>query len=150
MYKMLTDPEVSNNFVFTRTPFSEETLVDFIRNSWHDKRNVHFAVADEDDEYMGTVSLKNIDLIDRHAEYAIVIGRPHWGSGVAYEATDAIIDYGFNRLNLHKIYLNVLSSNIRANRFYEKYGFVREGAFAAHMFIDGKYEDLNWYCVFNR
>ena len=33
------------------------------------------------------------------------------------------MQYSFNKLNLHKIYLNVLSSNERANKFYEKFGF---------------------------
>ena len=147
MYEFLSDPDVSKNFVFTRMPFSIETLVDFIRRSWNDRSNVHFAIVGKNDEYIGTVSLKNINHIDGNAEYAIMTGKDYWGTGSALEATNLIIEYGFKRLNLKKIYLNVLAKNLRANRFYEKYGFMGEGTFKDHIFVDGKYEDLKWYCI---
>ena len=145
MFEIISDLDVANNFIFTRFPFSRQNLEDFIKDSWGNKQNIHFAIADEQDEYAGTISLKNINYIDRNAEYAIVVRKKYWGKKFAYEATKHIIDYGFNKLNLNKIYLNVLSSNTRANVFYERFGFVKEAIFKQHMFIAGEYEDLNWY-----
>jgi diamine N-acetyltransferase len=149
MYEFLSDPDVSNSYVFSKAPVSRERLVDFVRSSWYESGNVHFAISGDDDEYIGTVSLKNINYVDRTAEYAIMIGKEYWGTGYASEATKKIIDYGFGKLNLYKIYLNVPSSNIRANRFYEKFGFINECVFSRHVFIDGKHVDLNWYSIFN-
>jgi diamine N-acetyltransferase len=147
MMEYITDNEISTNFKFTRLPFSQDGFINFIERSWSDSANVHFAI--ESDEYAGTISLKNINKIDRTAEYAIVIRKKFWGTGIAKEATEKIIQYGFNTLNLKKIYLNVLSSNVRANRFYEKMDFNFEGTFKKHVYINGRYEDLNWYCIFN-
>ncbi len=65
------------------------------------------------------------------------------------DATEAIIDYGFKKLNLNKIYLNVLATNERAIKFYQKLGFGFEGTFKKHLFVDGEYVDLNWYCIFH-
>lgn len=146
MDEYINDTDISNNFKFTRYPFPDGSFKCFIENSWNDKTNLHYAV--EADEYAGTISLKNINIIDRTAEYAVVIRKKFWGTGVAREATKQIIDYGFNTINLNKVYLNVLASNIRANKFYKKMGFKFEGTFKKHVFINGKYEDLNWYCVF--
>lgn len=148
MFEIISDPEVSNNFVFTRFPISITKLQSFITSSWSNKDDVHFAIVDEKNEYVGTISLKNINYIDSNAEYAIVIRKKYWGKKFAFEATKFILEYGFNKLNLTKIYLNVLESNKRANTFYSKFGFNLEGSFKNHMFIDGKYEDLNWYCIF--
>ena len=146
MMEFINDAEISSNFKFTRNPFSEDGFKSFIQNSWSDKNNIHYAI--EEKEYSGTISLKNINTVDRTAEYAIVLRKKFWGTGIAKDATEKIIDYGFNTLNLKKIYLNVLSSNIRANKFYEKMGFKYEGKFTKHVYVNGKYEDLNWYCVF--
>ena len=148
MYEFIEDSSITSNFVFTRYPISKEKLIDFIRTSWTDTKNVHFAIVGETDEYFGTISLKNIDYINRNAEYAIIIRKKFWGKNFAFEATQNIIEYGFNRLNLRKIYLNVLSCNVRANKFYEKFGFIREGIFKEHLYIDGRYEDLIWYSIF--
>lgn len=149
MYEWMSDREVTVSLAIGRYPNSKEKIEDFIKSSWSDKNNVHFAIVTDNDEYVGSVSLKNVNLIDRNAEYAIAIHKDYWGKEFAKYATDGIIEYGFKRLNLYKIYLNVISSNVRANKFYEKYGFEKEGTFKKHMFLDGKFVDLNWYCIFN-
>ncbi|SCG81935.1 diamine N-acetyltransferase [Proteiniborus sp. DW1] len=150
MYEIINEPEVASNFLFTRYPFSKESLEAFIKNSWRNTKDVHYAIVNGNDEYIGTVSLKNINYIDKNAEYAIVVRKKYWGQKYAYEATKAIINYGFDKLNLNKIYLNVLSSNTRANLFYEKFGFIKEAIFKEHVYINGKYEDLVWFSIFKK
>jgi diamine N-acetyltransferase len=149
MYEFIEDEEIALNFVFTRYPSSKEGLSKFITNSWGNHNDVHFAITNEENEYVGTVSLKNINYVDRNAEYAIALRKTFWGKNYAFEATKLIIEYGFNRINLHKIYLNVLSSNIRANKFYQKFRFKKEGLFKEHIYLNGKYEDLSWYYIIN-
>jgi RimJ/RimL family protein N-acetyltransferase len=147
MYEFIEDNEIASNFIFTRYPSSKEGLGKFITKSWGNHNDIHFAITNEENKYVGTVSLKNINYVDRNAEYAIVLRKNFWGKNYAFEATKQIVEYGFQRINLHKIYLNVLSSNIRANKFYEKVGFKREGVFKEHLYVNGKYEDLNWYYI---
>jgi len=149
MYQWMSDDEVVSSLLIGRFPTSIEKIYEFIRNSWTDKVNVHFAVVDDTDDYVGTVSLKQINYIDRNAEYAIALCKEYWGQNYARFATDKIIEYGFKKLNLHKIYFNVVSTNIRANKFYKKYGFELEGQFREHLYIEGNLVDLNWYCKLN-
>ena len=80
MYEWMSNPEVTESLAIGRYPNSKEKIEDFIKNSWSDKNNVHFAIVTDNDEYVGTVSLKNINLIDRNAEYAIAIHKEYWGS----------------------------------------------------------------------
>lgn len=145
MYEWMSDPEVMRLLVIGRTLNSKEKIEDFIRNSWIDKENFHFAIVSEDNHYIGTVSLKNINYIDRNAEYAIAIRKEFWGKEHSKIATIEILKFGFLKLNLHKIYLNVMSKNIRANKFYCKFGFELEGILKEHLFLDGEYIDLNRY-----
>ena len=148
MQEFVSDQEISKYFVFTRYPYSYENMVSFVENSWNDKTNIHYAISNSTNEYIGTVSLKNIEYVDRTAEYAIIIRKKFWGQKIAYKATNKILFYGFNILNLNKIYLNVLANNSRALSFYEKYGFEKEGIFKKHIFHYGEYIDLMWYALF--
>lgn len=116
-----------------------------------DGMSVHFAIIETDnDEYLGTVSLKNIDRCSKGAEYAISTRKKVHGTGVAKIATDLILDKGFHELGLHRIFLNVLSTNTRAVKFYEKYGFIFEGESRDSVCKEGRFINLKWYSILDR
>ena len=110
-------------------------------------QSLHYAIVDEKDEYLGTISLKDLDLVNMTAEYAISTRRIAHGKGIAKKATQLVLEKAFNELQLHMVYLNVLESNKTAIRFYEKIGFRFEGAFRDHVLIDGVYTSLLWYSM---
>ena len=107
-----------------RTDFSSKTLKDaenFIRISWRDKKNLHLAIAADDDEYMGTVSLKHIE--KESAEFAITVRTEAMGHGYSWFGMEAIIEKAFSELGLECVYWCVSKENVRAIRFYEKHNF---------------------------
>lgn len=95
-----------------------EACLNFI--SSHDAGNIHLAIADENDEYMGTVSLKNIDKEEGFAEFAITIRKCAMGKGYSSYGMNKIIWYGLEELGLKSIYWCVRKTNQRAIRFYDK------------------------------
>ena len=107
--------------------------------------NLHFAIVDISDEYLGTVSLKKIDLENSCAEYAICLRKKAQGKGIAYIATNKILKKAFNDYGLHRVYLNVFSDNTTAIQLYERCGFIFEGEFRDHLFVNGKFKNLKWY-----
>lgn len=107
--------------------------------------NLHFAITDDSDEYLGTISLKNIDFINSCAEYAISLRKKAQGKGIAYKATEMILQKAFYEYDLHRVYLNVLSDNTNAIKLYEKIGFDFEGEFRDHLLVNGEYKNLKWY-----
>lgn len=148
MLEWMHDENINKNF---RSDFSQMTLEkagQFIDNSFNDS-NQNFAIVDSNDEYMGTISLKNIDYDNRNAEYAIVSRTVAHGTGITFAATKELIDYAFKELKLHKVYLNVLEENIRANKFYQKCGFEFEGTSKECLFLNNSYHNLNWYSMVN-
>lgn len=109
--------------------------------------SLHFAIVDENDEYLGTISLKDIDLDNRVAEYAIVTRKKAHGKGVAFKATGEILKYAFEELKLHRVFLSVYANNIPAIKLYEKSGFHFEGEFREHLMVDGKFVNWKWYGI---
>lgn len=146
MFEWMTDPEMYCNFQFDPEKVSLEGCKEFIKSTLNDETNKHFAIVDEEDVYCGTISIKNIN--DKNGEYAISVMKEYHGLGIAEFATKKILDISFNELNLNKVYLNVLSENKRAIKFYEKMGFNYEGEFKEHIYKDGEYKDLKWFAIF--
>lgn len=95
----------------------------FIQQSHVDSQNRHYAVVDDSDEYMGTISLKNIDTENRRAEYAISCRTKAMGKGFARRATQELFEVAKNMFHLKLLYLNVYQHNIRAQKMYQKVGF---------------------------
>lgn len=108
------------------TDFSKKTLGDchaFITLSQNDSPCVHRAIVDDTDEYMGTVSLKNVDTVNKNAEFAITIRKCAMGKGYSAYGMNEIIRMGFQEYDLKTIYWYVSKNNTRAIRFYEKNGY---------------------------
>ena len=79
-------------------------------------------VCDEID--VGTTFLRDIDYQKKEAEFGIFIGeKDYLSKGVGSKAAKLIIEFGFEKLQLDKIFLRVLSNNTRAQKSYEKVGF---------------------------
>jgi len=102
---------------------------------------------DENDEYLGTISLKEIDFENENAEYAIVLRKKAQGKGIATEATRLVLDAAFNKYCIHRVYLTVLADNKSAIKLYERCGFKLEGEFREHLKINGKYVNWKWYGI---
>jgi len=91
---------------------------------------------------IGISALKKIDLINRKAEFSIFIGDlQERGKGFSKEATNLTMYFGFNKLGLKRIFLNVQSNNKIAIKLYENLGFIKEGVLRSSIFKDGVYLD---------
>jgi [ribosomal protein S5]-alanine N-acetyltransferase len=94
------------------------------------------------DRIIGRCGLHNWNVEHKRAEIGYDIGDENFKRmGLMSEAVSAIIDYGFNTLNLHRIEAMVGSRNTPSLKIMEKFNFVREGLLRQHYYIDGKYED---------
>ena len=77
---------------------------------------------------VGATDLTEIDHRHRSAELGIMIGEKEcWGRGYGAEAVRLVLDYGFNGLDLHHVWLRVYRFNERAIRAYEKAGLRHAG-----------------------
>lgn len=147
MLSWMHAPATREIFANDFSSFTLEKVLNFIRHANEDENNKNFVCVDDHDNYLGTVSLKNIDYSTKHAEYAISFCTASQGTGAAKFATGEILKYAFETLGLERVYLNVIPENVRANKFYKKMGFVYEGEFRKHILINGELKNLCWYSM---
>jgi RimJ/RimL family protein N-acetyltransferase len=97
-------------------------------------------------ELCGAVGLHPVPGQPR-AELAYWIGVPHWGNGYATEAAQAVIAFGFDTLNVHRIFAGYFSGNEASRRVLEKLGMKHEGTSREHIEKWGKFLDLENYAI---
>ena len=72
----------------------------------------------------------SVDFNHRHEDDVLEIGYTlhpdYWGRGYVPEAARALIDLGFQELDLHKIELTCFGYNVQSQRVAEKLGFTLE------------------------
>jgi len=155
MLEWMKDPEVNRFFRFNPERMSIGSVDAFIDNNithhttneYNTVQYVNLAIVDDSDEYFGTVSLKNIDHDASNAEYAIALRTVAQRRGIGWTATAKILNLAFDTLGLERVYLNVLSNNESAIRFYNKFGFIYEGEFVNHLRLRGEFVSLKWYRI---
>ena len=95
------------------------------------------------DVMIGSISIHNIDHLNRNAFIGIFIGEEeHRNKGYGAEAIQLILAYGFKTLNLHNVMLSVHEDNIEGIACYKKIGFREVGRRREWLFKNGKYIDI--------
>lgn len=150
MLEWMRDSEIQKAFRFQAEKKDRNSILNFIEHAdiiLRDGKDIHYAIVDGNDEYLGTISLKNIDMTNKNAEYAICLRRKAQGKGIAAVATENVLKLAFGEYGLERIYLNVFEDNERAIRMYERIGFIYEGMSRKHLFLRGEYKTLKWYSM---
>jgi RimJ/RimL family protein N-acetyltransferase len=150
--KWFNDPEV-NKFLLVR----EMNLRDekeWIKNrlkKQNSKGNPFFCIDTKQGVHIGSASLEVKSFHNRCAGFGIVIGdKNYWNKGYGSEVVKLIIEYGFKKLKLHRIELDVYGYNKRAQKVYKKLGFKLEGKKREHNFWNGKFWDTYNMAILDR
>ena len=84
------------------------------------------------DDLIGSAGLYDWDREVRSAEAGYDLLPSHWGRGIMSEALTAILDYGFDVMDLNRVQVLAMPRNARSLRLAERLGFVREGVLREH------------------
>lgn len=100
----------------------------------------------ESNKIIGIAGFDDIVKQNKVATLFIGIGDKNLrGQGFGKEAINLLLTYGFEKLDFHRIQLNVLQFNHTAINMYEKVGFIKEGTYREFVLRDGKRFDLYLY-----
>jgi RimJ/RimL family protein N-acetyltransferase len=141
-YAWISDPEVRVHLARRATPNTEKASLEFIRGLDPRREQAFAIVTRAEGAHVGNCGLHAIDLVNRHAEVGIVIGRKEfWDRKIGREAVRLLARHAFRGLNLHKVWLRVNATNERGVRCYASVGFKPEGRLRDDAFVDGRYVD---------
>ena len=142
----LNDPEATRYLETGLFPSTMRDLERFFDNVTGSRAEVILAIVHKKSGlHIGNIKLGPINWVHRGATLGILIGdRKFWGQGLGEECVRLTVEYGFSKLNLHRIDLGVFAEHESAVRCYEKAGFKIEGRFREELFQGGQYKDRLW------
>ncbi len=117
-------------------------------NNLNQQDSIVWAICHIKDGHIGNVSLQEISLINRTAEFAILLGdKRHWGKGLGYLVGRKLLEHGFNKLNLERVYCGVAATNKGMNKLANAMGMALEGTRRLHFFLEGSRVDMLEYGI---
>lgn len=124
--------------------FTTKAMKEWMEKHDDKGRGTDFLIrALDDDKPIGFCAIWLLPAQHNNAFVAIGIGeRDYWSKGYGSEALSLLVRYGFLELNLHRISLGVFEYNTRAQKAYEKIGFVHEGRERGGLMREGKRWDF--------
>jgi RimJ/RimL family protein N-acetyltransferase len=101
----------------------------------------------EDDKVVGLTEINVRDAGFAVGEIAYVLHPDYWGRGIATEAAQRLLRFGFEILGLHRIYATCDPRNLASSRVMEKIGMQYEGRLRETMFIRDGWRDSLVYAI---
>ena len=143
MADWLNDDEVTRLLFMGLWPSNVELLAAQWERDRQSPEEVTFAVCDaRTGTFVGTTGLYRIQWVMRTAEFRIFLGdKTVWNRGIGTECAALMAGYGFEKLNLNKVWLGVNCENLGGVRAYEKAGFVHEGILRQEQYRNFRYYD---------
>jgi ribosomal-protein-alanine N-acetyltransferase len=94
--------------------------------------------------FVGSIGIQVEKRFDR-AEVGYWLSKPYWNQGLMTEALTEVLRFGFEELNLNKIFATHLAHNVASGRVMLKNGMLKDGELVQHIKRDEQYYDLWQY-----
>lgn len=122
----------------------EETI------NWYNKYNPDYYIIEIDGKSIGYFRISNYSKLNKNLYIGADIHPEFKGKGYGFLAYKKFIPELFNNYSLHKIYLEVLSTNKIAISLYKKLGFEVEGIKKEDVLKNNKFVDSIIMSIFNK
>ena len=150
LLKYLSDKEVMNYVGLEPFKSIEDSLdeISWYQSILEKKTGIRWGITLKNQgEVIGSCGFLNWVARHYRSEIGFELSKDYWGKGIASEALKAVIQYGFEEMNLQRIEALIEPPNIPSQKLVEKHGFIREGLLRNYEFTCGKFDDLYMYSL---
>lgn len=108
-----------------------------------------FSVLDHDDTLLGACGLCYINWVDRNADFSIYLGHNdiYIDDELAIDAAESLIKYGFEELNLHRLWAEIYDFDQPKTEMFKTLGFKLDGRHRETHWTDGKWCDSLFFSL---
>jgi ribosomal-protein-alanine N-acetyltransferase len=150
LYEYASDPEIDHHVPwehYKNIEEARENLNEYLEEYEKDGLGAWGIEHRADKKLIGIINTSIPHSIHRRVEVGYTISRAYWGRGLATEALQAVIQFGFEKMELFRIEAVVLPENIASAKVLLKAGMQFEGLLRSYQVWKGKPSDLQMYAV---
>ncbi len=145
IYKIFSDEDVMQYYSFE--PIKEKEIAEKIINSmiksFEEKKAIRWAITIKgEDTVIGTCGYHNLQPRHFRSEIGYELSKEYWRKGIMKEALDAIINFGYDEMDLERIEALCEPENEASIGVLKKIGFSEEGVLRKYAFCKNQFQDL--------
>ena len=152
LFAIFSDPKVTR-YWGAATWTTLEPAREMIATDLSSATRTHLRLGVErkaDDRLLGTCTLFNFHEACRRAEVGYGLGSHAWGRGYMLESLIALLQYGFDVLDLHRVEADIDPRNQPSGRILERLGFQQEGLLRERWIVGDEISDTAFYGLLRR
>jgi RimJ/RimL family protein N-acetyltransferase len=104
-------------------------------------------VLKEKERLIGSCGIHISNLENREGWLGYCLNRKYWNKGYGTETSIGLVNFGFAKLNSHRIFATCDPENTASAHVLEKSGMKREGHLRQHKWSKGKWRDSYVYAI---
>lgn len=150
VFKGLSHPEVTRYYGVSYNSLEATKLqLKFFSDLLKNGTGIWWAICSLDSKvFFGAAGLNSLNKEHKKAEIGFWLMPEFWGKGIINEAIPFILEYGFDKLNLHRIEAIIETENVNSKKIMAKLGFEHEGTMKECELKNGKFISLDIYAKF--
>lgn len=133
----------------TRSPADTRRFIHLTQQQWADNTGLVAAITDRD-RIAGVIGYNQFDWQNRIGAIGYWLGAAYQGRGLMTAACQALVNYGFETLNLNRIVIACATQNARSRAIPERLGFHHEGTARDGEWLYDHFVDLEVYACLRR
>lgn len=153
MFEYSRDPDVSKYTVWDHHASIKDTkgFLNYILENYSKGIVEDWGIVyKENNKLIGTCGFFEWDKTNHSAHIHYALSKAYAGKGLMTETVKAIIDFGFEKMNLNRIEARCMPENIGSERVMQKSGLLLEGIARESLFAKGIYKDLKVYAIIRK
>jgi RimJ/RimL family protein N-acetyltransferase len=151
IYKNVKEYDIAKWTINIPHPYPKDGAIKFIKQTKElMKKGMSYELAiqiESTKEVVGVISLMKVDRRHKNAELGYWVAKKFWNRGIASEAAFRVMEFGFQVLNLERIYAKCFHNNEASRRVMENVGMKHEGKFRHEVFKENKFIDTIYYGI---
>jgi ribosomal-protein-alanine N-acetyltransferase len=150
MFYYGSNEEVSKHVTwYTHQSLSDtKEFIEFILNKYENNELSPWGIElKENGKFIGTIDYVSWQPKHNNAEIGYVISKDYWGMGIMTEAATAVVNFGFEHMDLIRIQARCFIDNLGSERVMKKLGMSFEGIIRKGMYSKEKHQDLKIYSI---
>jgi [ribosomal protein S5]-alanine N-acetyltransferase len=150
LFKIRSDKQVMKfmDIILLNNPSQAKTLIKSIIKDFNEKRGITWSIVDKDTKkIIGTYGFWRLVRQHNYAEIGFSLLSEYWGKGFMTETFKTLVEFGFNKMQLHRLEANVNPQNENSIKILERVGFRKEAHFRENYLFNNNFTDSAIYCL---
>ena len=149
IYNLFADENVTRfyNLLPLTVESDAQKFIDWYQNRFKEKLGIRWGISLKgEQDIIGTIGFNNFT--KRHkANIGYDLQPDYWNKGIMTEALRAVINFGFNQLEINRMEAEVMQGNVNSEKLLLKLNFLKEGVLREWMLWNDNYYDMSMFSL---